>query len=145
MPVQVQDPGEEIGALRGLDGGHALHILGGLLLENPQGVLGGEGAHQTSRPIGHGQLGHLQLIQEGGGPLLVLLGGQDGFWRLSSLVQTGPLGQSQQGADGEQAQQEPLLVHHIAVGQKVLGIPTWQTGQASSGGHPGERNRAPGT
>ena len=134
--IDVPDPGLEVGLLRRENCGHALHVLGGLLPEYLHGIVGGNGAHQLAGIVHHGQLYAVHPLHQGYRLLLVIIRGENGPGRAHKLVQPLVIGSHDQLAEGKDPQQQPLLIHHIAVAHKVLGHTNLaQAGQRLPGAH----------
>ena len=124
--------------LRGRQRGHLFHVLRGLLLQDIDGIVYGDDAHQPVFPVYHGQGGKIIAGEQTGHILPVVQRGDGDDVGLHHVAQNGAAVGQQQILDGHQSQQLPggaddiaeingLLVHAGAA-DVVKGLPDGHAG-----------------
>ena len=117
---RLPNPGAQIGLVRGQDGGHALEVLGGLLLHDVHGVVHGDDAHQAVLRVHHRQGQEAVFIQGLGHVLFVVHGPGVNHVGVHDVLNDVVLLRQEQGTDGHDAQQMAAGVGDIAVVDGLL-------------------------
>ena len=115
MLVQIEGRAFQVALFRRGHSGHDLHVLGGLFFHNVHGVVEGDDTHHPVFGIHNGQSQEVVFGEHFGDLFLVVLGGDGddvGGHDLPDL-RVVAFGQ-QQVLYGDDAQQRPVLIQHVA-------------------------------
>ena len=115
MLVQIKGGALQVALFGRGHSGHDFHILGGLFFHNVHGVVEGDDAHHPAFRIHHRQGQEIVLGEHLGDLFLVVLGidGDNGFRHDLPDLRVVTFRQ-EQVLDGDNAQQRPVPVQHIA-------------------------------
>ena len=110
----LDDAGLEVGLVGGEDGGHLLDVLGGLLLDDVDGVVNGDYAHQPLLRIHHRQRQEVVFAKSSCGLLLVRMGAYILYVGLHYIADNFVFSCQQQVLHGDNPQKLPSAVRNIA-------------------------------